>query len=1061
MNSHSNTNQYLLFEEEYSTKDYLFVSKEKNKIGSISRLALPQKENIFFIQKKENCTYTLIHKESGLQFEAELTKYKNSYKIKNNLLFPKFEYEKSLTEVQLLPQHATEKSLRPAQIGAIHSLLSHWSLENGVATVVLPTGTGKTETMLLTSIVTQAIKTLVIVPTIDLKEQIFEKFQNWGMLRELGVIPYNFKNPKIIALEKTITTDEDIDVINSAEVVITTPALLARSPIKLHNKLQKLFSNVYFDEAHHVKAREWDLLKKLFKTSKIVQFTATPYRHDRQPIEGKVVFNYPLSQALKDKCFSKISLIAVDERHPKKKDLAIAQAAVQKLIADRKQGWKNHRIMVRANRLEKATELLALYQSCFPDERITLVHSDSPQRKRIIEDIKRDMYDIVICVDMLKEGFDYPNFKIAAVHGMHKSISVLLQFIGRFTRTQEGLGDASFIVNYAEENMSLELENLFQEGTGWEHVISQIADARKAQAESLLSFLQGCQPYASFDSPDITLNPKLVYPALSCVCFHADKVDWLKFKDAFNINRYAISQPYFNQLENVFYFTTQSRDKVKWARSDKIRDQTWGLIVLHYDISTKLLYLGYSDKLLDIENLIKKISLDTAVQIKDDNVFKAFHNIKRLSIVHAGIFKPANHLHRYSRLSGADVTAELSKWKEGNRCKKSDFVGIGFKEGKPISIGASIKGKVWSPSKAADLKEWKEWCINIGKVITDPNIDANQILEDSAEKIQLEEYPDNMVVLGTDWAEDLYEKIHKLTLEVDGISYLLSEAKINFINFTTQTAHFKISIYETEILFSLTLGGEKGFQIERLEDKKIYISGIKKDEILLKKFLEDYPPTLFLINSDTIAGCIHTKFSDKPEYRIPKERMEALEWNDVNFKIESIYKDGGMRTNSIQEFMMKKFISDGANIVFNDDNSGEAADIIAIFKEENLIRFELAHCKYSKEKAGARLSDLYEVCGQAIISLRYKWRPEELIRHLLRRNQTGVLAGKRFYYGEQDELNEINKALKYTNVEFVFSIAQPGVNISLITTDMYDFLSSIYSTVIDMTETKLKCYFNK
>jgi hypothetical protein len=189
--------------------------------------------------------------------------------------------------------------------------------------------------------------------------------------------------------------------------------------------------------------------------------------------------------------------------------------------------------------------------------------------------------------------------------------------------------------------------------------------------------------------------------------------------------------------------------------------------------------------------------------------------------------------------------------------------------------------------------------------------------------------------------------------------------------------------------------------------------------------------------------------------------MEALEWNDVNFKIESIYKDGGMRTNSIQEFMMKKFISDGANIVFNDDNSGEAADIIAIFKEENLIRFELAHCKYSKEKAGARLSDLYEVCGQAIISLRYKWRPEELIRHLLRRNQTGVLAGKRFYYGEQDELNEINKALKYTNVEFVFSIAQPGVNISLITTDMYDFLSSIYSTVIDMTETKLKCYFNK
>ena len=61
------------------------------------------------------------------------------------------------------------------------------------------------------------------------------------------------------------------------------------------------------------------MLKQLFSASKIVQFTATPYRLDRQPIQGKVVYNYPLSQALNDKCFSKISLISVDERHPSKR----------------------------------------------------------------------------------------------------------------------------------------------------------------------------------------------------------------------------------------------------------------------------------------------------------------------------------------------------------------------------------------------------------------------------------------------------------------------------------------------------------------------------------------------------------------------------------------------------------------------------------------------------------------------------------------------------------------------------------------------------------------------
>jgi len=134
-----------------------------------------------------------------------------------------------------------------------------------------------------------------------------------------------------------------------------------------------------------------------------------------------------------------------------------------------------------------------------------------------------------------------PDFKIAAVHGVHKSLSVLLQFIGRFTRTQEGLGDASFIVNYAEEKMSVELENFFQEGSGWEKVISEIADAKKEEAESLLSFLQGCEPYSGFDAPDILLNPKLVYPALSCVAFHAESADWKNFVHAFNLNKYALS----------------------------------------------------------------------------------------------------------------------------------------------------------------------------------------------------------------------------------------------------------------------------------------------------------------------------------------------------------------------------------------------------------------------------------------------------------------------------------------------------------------------------------------
>src|ERR1043166_4159797 len=43
---------------------------------------------------------------------------------------------------------ATIHGLRPPQIGALHAVGAHWSISVDPATVVMPTGTGKTETML-------------------------------------------------------------------------------------------------------------------------------------------------------------------------------------------------------------------------------------------------------------------------------------------------------------------------------------------------------------------------------------------------------------------------------------------------------------------------------------------------------------------------------------------------------------------------------------------------------------------------------------------------------------------------------------------------------------------------------------------------------------------------------------------------------------------------------------------------------------------------------------------------------------------------------------------------
>ena len=51
---------------------------------------------------------------------------------------------------------------------------------------------------------------------------------------------------------------------------------------------------------------------------------------------------------------------------------------------------------------------------------------------------------------MLGEGFDLPQLKIAAFHDIRKSLAVTLQLAGRFTRSRQDLGEATFIANIAD-----------------------------------------------------------------------------------------------------------------------------------------------------------------------------------------------------------------------------------------------------------------------------------------------------------------------------------------------------------------------------------------------------------------------------------------------------------------------------------------------------------------------------------------------------------------------------------------------------------------------------------
>jgi len=954
------------------------------------------------------------------------------------------------------------KGFRNAQVGAIHAVLAHWSVSEHPCTVVLPTGTGKTETMLGITIAEKAKLVLIIVPTDDLRHQIAAKFKELGILKKIKVLNHGALLPKVATLNRGLTKAEDVHALLDCNVIVSTPTLLCRD-LALRMELAAEVSHVFFDEAHHLKASTWVDLKGAFAKSRIVQFTATPYRLDRQPIDGKVVYEYSLEHAQKDGCFSEISLITVNERIPEKKDLAIAHAAFRRLQDDRSQGHRNHCMMVRAGDRPRADALYQLYSTVFPDEKIVKIYTGVPGRKEKLEAVKRREYDMIVCVNMLKEGFDFPEFKIAAVHDLHKSLAVTLQFIGRFTRERNDLGKAHMIVNFAEAEIPRELEKLYAETSGWSKVISEVAQSKQQEAVEFIEFLAGCEPFKTFDDPDQTISPRLVNPALSCVVYRSESgVDWSRFREAFP-RKYRFSQPYENSKNNLFYFSTQAREPVKWTRSEAIRDQIWTLIIMHYAEDQGLLYIGCSDKKFKLQNLAEKVCKGDYALIHSTPVFRSFQNIKRRKIIHAGLLKPANRNSRYAKYSGADVTTELANSQSGGRTRKSDFVATGYRDGAPVGVGASQKGKIWNPARVGNPKEWIEWCTRTGTLLIDDSIDTNQIFNDTAKVTEIRTFPADVQIIAMDWNEETFEKHHRMAVvDAQGGNspfYLCEFAEWECCG---TTLNFQIRRDGHDALsVRIELGGEDGHYVTLPNEDDVMVSGWQREDERLEKFLLDYPPTLFLADGSLVSGCQHTEFYSCVD-PLPEHFFEVWDWSGVDIETEAAYKtEGGLikfRADSVQQRVMEKYQNDGAVLVFNDDGSGESADVVAVFELEDVINVKLIHCKYSNSgKPGHRVDDLYEVCGQVVKSVKWKWDAKALFKHLEKRMNNGLGLERRFFYGDKETLLTLTQKVDYTDVRFEFCIVQPGLASHNLPQELASILMSCAATIADMTECQLRC----
>lgn len=934
--------------------------------------------------------------------------------------------------------------LRSPQLGALHAMLGYWTTKRMTpATVVMPTGTGKTETMLALLVAARPSRLLVLVPSDSLREQVATKFESLGVLQELRIVKSTAARPVVGRVNHGfISADTAKTFADTCNVIVATPhSLKACNPDALEALLAAC-THLFIDEAHHVAARTWSGIRDHFTDKPVVQFTATPFREDGKHLQGRTIYAFPLREAQAQGYFSQIDYTAVIDFDDV--DHAVAEQSVAKLREDLTAGF-DHVLMARVRSIDRAKQIKHYYDQLAPDLRPVIVNSKMPRRGQqdALAALRAGESRIVICVNMLGEGFDLPALKVAAVHDPQKSLGVTLQFIGRFARTSATgrYGEASAFVARSEVEIDKRLRTLYAEDSDWNLILRNLTEAAVQEQQDVSDFEDG---FTSLPD-EVTLRSLL--PKLSTVVYRAPRHTWepqniVDFFGEENLFTYPIG---LNAAAGVAWCVVEKHTDVRWGDLKTIEDVAYELYILYFDSETRLLYINNSANDGVFEDLAAAVLGLGATRFTGSTVYRVMADIDRLVPTNVGVLDARDQFRRFSMHVGSDVTASFSQAEAGTK-SQTNISGGGYRDGEHITISASLKGRIWSHAAANNLKHWCDWCDDIGEKLLDDTINIDKVIGQFILPERLDGRPAG-VLLAVEWPWTVH------TMQADSL-------RITYQNKTYEAVHTDlvphVDATTGPFRFDITTGAWSVTYEAAVENGLLRYSCVTDEEVTLVRPRSVQPQPLsdwlndngltFILDGDRIVegDLLYKPTWDKDPY--DRTQLVPIDWTGIKFKVESQTKE--RFTHSIQHRAIAELKTDHEqwDIILDDDGKGEIADVVAMRIDQEGLLIRLVHCKYSHdETAGARVEDLYEVCGQTQKSI--MWRRNDLnpffrtLDHRARKKQqrTGV---NPFEVGDIRKLYELRDKALILRRRMEMVIVQPGLSVAKATPQQLDLLAS-------------------
>lgn len=916
----------------------------------------------------------------------------------------------------------TGNGLRAAQIAAAQAVASHFFANSEPALVVMPTGSGKTCVMMLVAILLRARRALVLTPSRMVRDQLRQAFEQLELLKKVGALPITAPLPRVREVTSRMSTLEDWQSVRDSDVVVGTVPSCSPQIDGVATPPTDLFDLVLCDEAHHEQAPTWRALLDHFSDAKRVLFTATPFRRDLKILRARVVFEYPLAQARDDGVFGTLQYVPVEPSPPDSADVALAQAAEELLKAERAQNFPSL-VLVRTSQASRAKELHEIYSKNTSLRLKTLLGSHATSRMTsIVQDMKDGKLDGVICVDMLGEGFDLPNLKIGVLHSPHKSLAVTLQFIGRFARTTgTSIPTAKFLAVPSE--IEVEANRLYVAGAEWNELVERASRERidaEREARNVVESFAPVSPPQSRSPIDVSaLTP----------FFHVKVFDVGKNVDltrALALPRDATPLLLTTSEEHsAVICVTETTRRIRWFKAEGLSDVFHDLHVIFHDEPNGFLFIGSSRRdFATYDALARSVVVGDYRRLSPEEANRVLRGLKDASFFSIGMRNKSGlgSAESYRMISGSSADKAIQS-RDGRFYDRGHCFGKGTSAGKKVTIGFSSSSKIWA-NRSDRLYEFFKWCREHGaKMASAAAVTTMSGLDHLPVASRLTGFPDHLIAM--DWSEFVYAE-NLLLRAVNAVGevseFPLTDFQLEIVTCTNYEVTFEIVGHGFRFPVSYRLDRARWFATREVDDLAC-VDANGGDEMSLEDFLLEHPPAAYSTELARVEGDSISVVTTVDDF--PNENIEAVDWvaASVSPLLEKPAKGGD---TSLFEWLQARLERSDATVIFNDDDSYEVADFIALRDVDGVTRVDVYHCKAAAKEPvpGQRVEDLYEVVGQAVKCMRLASK-DRMLAHLLRRSEKTKAGVARFVRGNAQLLAELLAAGR--QVQFSVTIVQPGV----------------------------------